>query len=116
MEVKKSIKKLRCYARQQADGSWYAHCIDLNIDAEAKTFPKVRESLTDAMIGYLETVMETEDQESIGRLINRSSPMRHHLTYHYAKLITKLSRKDDDGSKTYLTFDRSSSEFAQNCA
>jgi len=71
---------LRCYGRQTATG-WYAHCIDLNLDAEAPTLPEVKRSLEDAIAGYLETALDTDDLSSLEGLLNRPSPLRHRLAY-----------------------------------
>lgn len=58
---------LRCYAKRTNEGTWYATCIDLNIDAEADSIPDVNVSLERAMIGYLETVIDADDRPPLKR-------------------------------------------------
>ena len=73
---------LRCYAHRTSQDRWYAHCIDLNLDAEASTLKAVKSSLDFAISGYVQTVEETDDKESLTYLLPRPSPMRHVLFYH----------------------------------
>jgi hypothetical protein len=80
MEIQPVQLLLRCYGRKTANG-WYAHCIDLNLDAEAGTFSEVKRSLEDAIVGYLETALDTDDPSSLEGLLSRPSPLRHRLAY-----------------------------------
>lgn len=77
---------LRCYGKKTKTG-WYAHCIDVNIDAEAETFESVKASLEDALTGYFLTVLETNESASIVPLIFRPSSLRHQMTYHWLSVI-----------------------------
>lgn len=71
----------RCYARRISSDHWYAHCIDLNIDAEAPSLVEVKKSLDNAIKGYIQTVLDTKDRESLSYLIRRPSQLRHRMTY-----------------------------------
>lgn len=81
---------LRCYAKQMRNGQWYAMCIDLNIDAEAETFPYVKSSLDDAILGYLETVTDTDNRSSFEALLRRPAALSHRLFYYFTKYVTKI--------------------------
>jgi hypothetical protein len=72
---------LRCYAQQQASGRWYAVCVDLNLDAEAPSLPEAKRSLENAILGYLETVLDTSAAESIPHLLHRPAPWKGRATY-----------------------------------
>lgn len=81
---------LRCYAKQMTNGQWYAMCIDLNIDAEAETLQSVKFSLEDAILGYLETVMDTDNRSSFEALLRRPASLSHRLFYYFTKHVTKI--------------------------
>lgn len=83
---------LRCYAYQRRDGSWYAVCIDLNLDAEAPSLNAVRASLEHAITGYLQTVLETGDKESLLHLIRRPAPTKDFVRYHTIKTFKRAAR------------------------
>ncbi|MCY3729169.1 MAG: hypothetical protein OXF97_09295 [Nitrospira sp.] len=83
---------LRCYAKQIAEGQWYAMCIDLNIDAEAATLQAVKFSLEDAILGYLETVTDTDNRSSLEILLRRPASLSHQLFYYFAKYVTRIHR------------------------
>lgn len=82
---------LRCYAYQRWEGSWYAVCIDLNLDAEAPSFDAVRCSLNEAIIGYLQTVLETQDKESLVHLIRRPAPTKDLIRYTVIKSLNRVA-------------------------
>ena len=81
---------LRCYAKQLRVGQWYAMCIDLNIDAEAETLQGVKSSLEDAILGYLETVTDTDSRSSFEALLRRPASWSHRLFYYFAKYATNI--------------------------
>ncbi len=81
---------LRCYAKQMTNGQWYAMCIDLNIDAEAETLQAVKYSLEDAILGYLETVTDTDNRLSFEALLRRPASLSHQLFYYFAKYVARI--------------------------
>lgn len=82
---------LRCYLRRVrgSEQRWVAHCIDLDLWAAGDSPEAARRSMEDAIVGYLETVLDTQDQESIPRLLRRrdggppldSQPFEEHLPF-----------------------------------
>lgn len=82
---------LRCYGYKTPRNTWIAKCIDLDLATEEDTFQEARRSLEEAIEGYIETVLDTEDKESIVRLLQRKSPIRDRLIYESIRL--SLTRK-----------------------
>lgn len=97
-------KLLRCYAKKTALGRWYAVCVDLNLDAEAESFPAVKQSLDEAIVGYFHTVLDTQDKESLLHLLSRPAPLGDRLTYYVIKHLPKLRSKRHGGDWPYVAF------------
>lgn len=70
---------VRMYARRLPDGSWRAVCVDYDLEAAGPSYEKAMASLDDAVVGYLETVFETGDPDSIPALLERRAPPRERL-------------------------------------
>lgn len=79
--------KLRCFAEQEPDGSWYVHCIDLTLDAHAPTYLEARKKLDEAIIGYVDWGLK--HATSPGELL-RPSPLEFRLRYGKASLVMRL--------------------------
>jgi len=75
---------LRCWVRpdRELPGRWVANCIDLDLWAVGKDHRDAQESLHDAIQGYLETVLETQEPTSIAELLQRRAPLRSRLAWH----------------------------------
>lgn len=87
---------LRCYGHRVKAGKWYGVCLDLNIAAEADSSNRLKDKLNDMISGYLETVLDTEDKESVGALLTRRAPLKDWLTYYYIKLLISTRRLPND--------------------
>ena len=91
---------LRCYAQQDPDrsGQWIAHCIDLDLSAGGRTALDARASLHEAVRGYLETVFDTKDEDSIPDLLRRRAPFwevaRWNGMWLFLRLRSTLRRAD----------------------
>lgn len=83
---------LRCYIRKsgRVEGRWVAHCIDLDLWAVGSSLEGAKKSLEEAILGYLETVLETEDRESIPRLLQRRAPLGYIALWHLIRLMTRI--------------------------
>jgi hypothetical protein len=64
----------------------------LNIDAEAESLQDVKRSLEGAIEGYLQTVLESQEQGSIAHLIKRPSPLKDWMLYYIAKWLKVVRR------------------------
>lgn len=90
--MKPSDLILRCYGYERRDGTWYAVCIDLNLDAEGSSINDVKRSLNHAIRGYLETVSEGEDCDSLVHLIWRPAPLKDRVLYQAIRIAHSLRR------------------------
>lgn len=82
---------LRCYLRRTGrDARWVAHCIDLDLWAVGKSAHDARHSLEDAINGYVETVLDTEDEESVVPLLRRRAPLRFVALWHVIRLVSSV--------------------------
>jgi hypothetical protein len=89
---------LRCYLRRVRgrENRWVAHCIDVDLWATGDSLEAARHGMDDAVVGYLETVLDTKDRESIPRLLRRRAPLRYVLFWHFVRAIHGIRR--DGGS------------------
>jgi len=84
----------RCYIRRSGrhEGRWVAHCIDLDLWASGPSEVAARTSLEDAILSYLEAVLDTKDKESIPQLLRRSAPWYYVLFWHLIGLWERFRR------------------------
>lgn len=83
---------LRCYAKQDRQGRWYAICLDLNLDAEADTIEAVKKSLEGAISGYAETALETDSMDTLEHLLYRPASWHHFVVYYGLKTAFSVHR------------------------
>lgn len=81
---------LRCYGYKTYQGIWVTKCIDLALVAEDETLHGAKKSLEDAIAGYIETILDTDNKASIAELLVRKSPLSDRLHYHYIALIIRF--------------------------
>lgn len=83
---------LRCYVRRsgRSPERWVAHCIDLDLWASAGTMEDAEKSLSDAIVGYVQTVLDTTDVESVPRLLRRRAPLRYIALWHAVRLASRV--------------------------
>lgn len=70
--------RLRGFAEQRPNGTWYAHCIDLCLDAEAPTYHEVRAKLDEAIIMYIQWALPAAKSP---KDILRRSPLEFQFRY-----------------------------------
>jgi hypothetical protein len=94
-------KSLRCYAHGRP-GEWQAICLDFDIAVQGKSFEEVRDSLREAIRGYIEHA-STEDEQTRHALLNRRAPFlvyaRCWLHYHLSGILHK-----GDSSESHAGF------------
>ena len=71
---------LRCYAEQEADGTWFTICLALNLYARGDSYEQARQKLHSVIAAYLRDAV-TVDSEHIGDLIPRPAPLYFWLRY-----------------------------------
>jgi len=89
MTPKKLI--LRCYGRQINSQKWYAVCLDFNLAVEASSLNEMREKMKEVITSYLDTVLDTEDVNSIPELLSRRAPISDWLFYYYVALMYHIT-------------------------
>ena len=75
-------KVLRCWGHRQKNGRWYGVCIDLNLAVEAYSRQELEKKLEEVIQSYVEAVCDTDDKQSIPRLLNRRAPLSDWVTYY----------------------------------
>lgn len=88
--------KLRCFAEQESDGSWFAACIDLNLAAQGGSAEDVRRKLHAQIHDYIEDAL-TEDSSFFGDLIPRRAPISLFVRYHAIRVMNLIRRLRDHG-------------------
>lgn len=66
----------------QKNGSYYAECIDLDLISRGSTPEEAVGNLQEAMLGYIEAVVDGPTKG----LFPRKSPLSHRLRYHWSRL------------------------------
>ena len=79
---------LRCYGHRTRKGNWYGACLELNLATEADSLEELRAELNDIIVSYVESVFETEDQDSIPELLTRKAPFRDRLKFQLVRFLS----------------------------
>jgi predicted RNase H-like HicB family nuclease len=83
---------LRCYAHRTDKHNWVAVCLELNLAVEADSVEALREKMSDAIEGYIETLLDTNDPASIPELLHRRAPFLDWIKYYLIRLIIRIKR------------------------
>jgi hypothetical protein len=83
---------LRCYGYRTRNGRWVGVCIDFNLSTEADNPEQLKGKMGEIITSYLETVLDTEDRESIPSLLSRRAPLSDLAAYHLIKFANIISR------------------------
>ena len=86
---------LRCYGYKDKRGKWYGVCLVLNLAAEADSSASLRVKLNEMIGSYLETVVDTKDQESIRYLFPRRAPAPDWLRYYAIRFLSYVGSLKD---------------------
>jgi hypothetical protein len=89
--MKPTDLKLRCYAEQEENNTWFAICIDLNLAAQADTFEEVRAELHKMVRDYVMEAL-TVDAQHIEDLIPRHAPWPFLLRYYWLSLLERFHK------------------------
>jgi len=84
MDPKNVPKKMdiRCYGYRTRHGTWIASCIDLSLMVERPSREESLQALHDQIVLYVQSVLDTEDKESISYLLPRPAPWHDYLIYY----------------------------------
>lgn len=87
---------LNCYGHRTFNKRWYGVCLELNLAAEANTPEGLREKLFDMIVSYVETVLDTDDKDSIPELLSRRAPIKDWLIFYAIKLLISIRNFPDN--------------------
>jgi len=87
---------LRCYGYRDRAGKWYGVCLDLNLAAQADSQQELVDKLNLIIRSYVESVLDTEDQESIPALLRRRAPLSDWVRYYLYKALVFIRRFPDN--------------------
>ena len=72
----------RCYGYKTRRGSWIASCIDLSLMVERSSLEESKDALREQIILYIQSVLDTEDKESLAYLLPRPAPFYEKIIYY----------------------------------
>jgi len=81
---------LRCYGHQVKGGRWYGVCLNLNLAAEAESLEELRKKLHEMIKSYIDTVLDTNDADSIPILLSRRAPLLDWLKYCFIRIVISI--------------------------
>lgn len=95
MRNRNGVLHVRCYARRQKDGSWFAICLDLNLCVDAGSFAEAKRRLHEVTLEYLVEAYGA-DRKHLGQLVPRRAPLYFWLEYALLRLVGAV-RSTRDG-------------------
>lgn len=84
---------LRCYGYRTWQRTWVASCIDLSLMVERPSMEESIKALQEQIILYIQSVLDTDDKESISYLLPRPAPFREKLFYQLIAIACRLKGK-----------------------
>ncbi len=90
LKMKLDDLKLQCYAEKDAEGDWFAICLNLNISTSASSYKEAKDKLESMIKEYISEAI-TEDKEYIGDLIPRHAPLNFYISYYYYLIVDRLN-------------------------
>jgi len=81
--------QLRCLSYNRAD-KVVSICLDLDLVAEAELFTESRDKLFDAIVLYLQYVIENGEFD---KLIPRRAPLKYYVIYYSTLILSKTGKK-----------------------
>ncbi len=102
---------LRCYGYRSRKGPYVGVCVDLNIAVEADSPYQLKAKMADAIVSYIDTVLDTNDRESIPSLMSRRAPVQDWVIYYLLRTVHRVRQfKDRFIFKAHIPF-----HLAHNC-
>ena len=83
---------IRCYGYQPKKGFYVGVCLDFNLSVEASSPEQLKQKMKEVIISYIETVLDTNDKESIADLLKRRAPIRDWVFYYVIKFLLYLRK------------------------
>jgi len=83
---------LRCYGHKIKGNKWFGLCLNFNIAIEADTQEQLKLKMNHALVSYIETVLNTNDIDSIPELLERRSPLKDWFIYYTIKFAVFIRK------------------------
>jgi hypothetical protein len=93
---------LRCYGYQNRPDRWYGVCLDLNLATEAGSGDELKKKLDSVISSYIESVVDTDDKDSIRALLCRRAPLHDWMIYYLFKAMIYI--RQFPGKFTFQTY------------
>ena len=87
--MKASDLILRCYG-YHSNEVWTAICLDFNLVVKAENQKELKDKMHGVIESYIETVLDTDDKESIASLMMRKAPLKHWIIYYFIATLSML--------------------------
>ena len=81
-----------CFAELQADGQWYAFCVDYDLVVQGETFDDVRERLEAQISSYVGEALG-EHSAYQGQLLSRRAPDE--IVERYERAVQEVARQNE---------------------
>lgn len=101
-ELEPSKLVLKCYGHPTREGRYFGVCLNLNVAVEAVSIEELQSKMSEAIISYIETVLDTVDKASVPELLCRRAPLRDWLIYYFIKAAGHI--KKFPGNFTFKEF------------
>jgi len=88
-----SHKGLRCYARPDGDGVWFAKCIDHEVASQGGSLEDAKASLEEAVTLYLEVAMKDCMPAQAAAMLSRKSPIWERAAWETVYLISTVGHR-----------------------
>ncbi len=89
MSLKPAHLVVRCFSEKEKDGSWFAMCLDLNLELRDDSFSDACVGLRESIHDYLTSAL-SGDKDYSRDLLHRAAPIPYWFRYYWIFLKTKL--------------------------
>ncbi len=100
MSLKPAHLIVRCFAEQEKDGSWFAMCLELNLELKDDSFSDARVGLQESIHDHLTNTLSGNTEYSRD-LLKRAAPIPYWFRYYWIFLKTKLRLSKAGGAQVF---------------
>lgn len=93
---------LRCYGHKTENDRWFGLCLEFNLAIEADSIEQLKSKMRKVVASYIDTILDTNDKESIPELFSRKAPMKDWLIYYW--ICLKKFIRNFPGNFTFKEF------------
>lgn len=81
---------VKCIGHRKKNGKWFGICLNFDLAAQADSPEELQKKLRAMIEGYIETILETEDQASVSELLERRAPLKYWFYYYAMKAAVSI--------------------------